>query len=177
MGWWIENTVAFSEHVALLTALSLLWNALSHLWSILVFLWWCFYCGYSASVNISSSFNSSLAKKKKITLGLLVSSAAAAKSFQSYPTLCDPIDGSPSGSSIPGILQARTLEWVSISFSNARKWKVKVKSLSRVWLDCSLPGSSVHGIFQARVLEWGAISFSIISMISLISFNYFKKSL
>ena len=134
MGWWIENTVAFSEHVALLTALSLLWNALSHLWSILVFLWWCFYCGYSASVNISSSFNSSLAKKKKITLGLLVSSAAAAKSFQSYPTLCDPIDGSPSGSSIPGILQARTLEWVAISFSNARKWKVKGKSLSHVWL-------------------------------------------
>ena len=57
-----------------------------------------------------------------------------AKSLQSYPTLCDPIDGSPPGSSIPGILQARTLEWVAISFSNAWKWKVKVKSLSRVWL-------------------------------------------
>ena len=60
--------------------------------------------------------------------------AAAAKSLQSCPTLCDPIDGSPSGSPIPGILQARTLEWVAISFSNAWKWKVKVKSLSRVWL-------------------------------------------
>ena len=57
-----------------------------------------------------------------------------AKSLQSYPTLCDPIDGSPPGSSVPGILQARTLEWVAISFSNASKWKVKVKSLSRVRL-------------------------------------------
>ena len=57
-----------------------------------------------------------------------------AKSLQSCPTLCDPIDGSPPGSPVPGILQARTLEWVAISFSNARKWKVKVKSLSCVRL-------------------------------------------
>ena len=56
----------------------------------------------------------------------------AAKSLQSCPTLCDPIDGSPPGSPVPGILQARTLEWVDISFSDAWKWKVKVKSLSRV---------------------------------------------
>ena len=60
--------------------------------------------------------------------------AAAAKSLQSCPTLCDPIDGSPPGSPVPGILQARTPEWVAISFSNAWKWKVKVKSLSRVRL-------------------------------------------
>ena len=60
--------------------------------------------------------------------------AAAAKSLQSCPTLCDPIDGSPPGSTIPGILQARTPEWVAISFSNAWKWKVKVKLLSRVQL-------------------------------------------
>ena len=60
--------------------------------------------------------------------------AAAAKSLQSYPTLCDPIDGSPSGSPVPGILWARTLEWVAISFSKAWKWKVKGKSLSRVRL-------------------------------------------
>ena len=58
----------------------------------------------------------------------------AAKSLQSCPTLCNPIDGSPPGSAVPGILQARTLEWVAISFSSAWKWKVKVKSLSRVWL-------------------------------------------
>ena len=56
--------------------------------------------------------------------------AAAAKSLQSCLTLCDPIDGSPPGSAVPGILQARTLEWVAISFSNAWKWKVKRKSLS-----------------------------------------------
>ena len=60
--------------------------------------------------------------------------AAAAKSLQSCPTLCDLIDGSPPGSPVPGILQARTLEWIAISFSNAWKWKVKVKSLSRVQL-------------------------------------------
>ena len=60
--------------------------------------------------------------------------AAAAKLLQSCPTLCDPIEGSPPGSSIPGILQARTLEWVAISFPNAWKWKVKWKSLSRVRL-------------------------------------------
>ena len=75
--------------------------------------------------------------------------AAAAKSLQSCPTPWDTIDGSPPGSPIPGILQERTLEWVAISFSNAWKWKVKVKLLSRVWLrdpmDYSLPGSSTHG--------------------------------
>ena len=58
------------------------------------------------------------------------SAAAAAKSLQSCPTLWDPTDGSPPGSPVPGILQARTLEWVAIAFSNAWKWKVKVKSLS-----------------------------------------------
>ena len=60
--------------------------------------------------------------------------AAPAKSFQSSLTLCDPIDSSPPGSPIPGFLQARTLEWIAISFSNARNWKVKVNSLSRVQL-------------------------------------------
>ena len=63
-----------------------------------------------------------------------VGTPAAAKSLQSCPTLCDPMDCSPPGFSIHGILQARTLKWVAISFSNAWKWKVKVKSLSRVWL-------------------------------------------
>ena len=91
--------------------------------------------------------------------------ATAAMSLQSCPTLCDPIDGNPPGSPDPGILQARTLEWVAISFSNAEK----VKSESEVAqscptpsdpMDCRLPGSSVHGTFQARVLEWGAIAFS-----------------
>ena len=60
--------------------------------------------------------------------------AAAARSLQSCPTLCNPIDCSPPGSPVPGILQARTLEWLAIAFSNAWKWEVKVKSLSRVRL-------------------------------------------
>ena len=65
---------------------------------------------------------------------VVAAAAAAAKSHQSCPTLCDAIDGSPPGSPIRGILQARTLEWVAISFSNAWKWKVKVKLLSHVRL-------------------------------------------
>ena len=65
---------------------------------------------------------------------IIVAAAAAAKWLQSCPTLCDPIDGSPPGFPVPGILQARTLEWVAISFSNASKWKVKVKSFSCVQL-------------------------------------------
>ena len=64
----------------------------------------------------------------------VAAAAAAAKLLQSCPTLCDPIEGSPPGSPVSGILQARTLEWVAISFSNAWKWKVKLKLLSRVWL-------------------------------------------
>ena len=70
-------------------------------------------------------------------------SNAAAASLQSWPTLCDPIDSSPPGSPVPGILQARTLEWVAISFSNSWKWKVKVKSLSCVRL-LGTPWTAAH---------------------------------
>ena len=99
----------------------------------------------------------------------MTSAAAVAKSLPLYPTLCNPIDGSPPGSPVPGILQARTLEWVATSLLQC----MKVKSESEVAqscptlrdpMDCSLPGSSVHGIFQARVLEWGAIAFSRVIM-------------
>ena len=112
---------------------------------------------------------------KVITMAL---SAAAAKSLQSCPTLCNPIDGSPPASLMPGILQARTLEWVAISFSN----RMKVKSESEVAqscrtlsdpMDCSLPCSSIHGIFQARVLEWHAIAFSGIYRSSAHTYMYF----
>ena len=75
---------------------------------------------------------------KWYSFDLLITAAAAAKLLQSCLTLCDPIDGSPPDSPIPGILQARTLEWIAISFSNAWKWKVKVKLLSRVWLLATL---------------------------------------
>ena len=100
-----------------------------------------------------------------MNITFFIQKAAAAESIQSCPTLHNPIDGSPPGFPVPGILQARTLEWVAISFSNAWKGKVKVKSLSCVQLsdhmDCSLPGSSVLKIYQAKVLEWVAIAFSI----------------
>ena len=80
----------------------------------------------------------------------LWAAAAAAKSLQSCLTLCDPIDGSPPGSAVPGILQPRTLEWVAISFSNAWKWKVKVS--------CSVMSNSSqpHGLQPTRLLRpWG----------------------
>ena len=72
-----------------------------------------------------------------------LSAAAAAKSLQSCPTLCNPIDGNPPGPPVPGILQARTLEWVAFSFSNAWKWKVKVKPLSPVRLFAT-PGTAAY---------------------------------
>ena len=87
--------------------------------------------------------------------------AAAAKSLQLCPTPCDPIDGSPSGFPVPGILQARTLDWVLQC--------MKMKSESEVAqscptlsdpMDCTLPSSSAHGIFQARILEWVVIVLS-----------------
>ena len=100
-----------------------------------------------------------------------MSAAAAAKSLRLCPTLCDPIDGSPPGFPVPGILQASP----SLGFTNTGVGchfllpGMKVKSESEVAqscptlcdpMDCSLPGSSIHGIFQARVVEWGAIAFS-----------------
>ena len=89
------------------------------------------YCLYSARLyGLRLHWNSQVALVVKNMPAN--AAAAAAKSLQSYPTLCDPIDGSPPGSTVPGILQARTLEWVAVSFSNAWRWKVKVKSLSRV---------------------------------------------
>ena len=78
--------------------------------------------------------------------------AAAAKLLQSCPTLCNPIDGSPLGSPIPGILQARTLEWVAISFSNAWKWIVKVNSLSGVWL-LATPWTAAYHKFNAMPIK------------------------
>ena len=86
--------------------------------------------------------------------------AAAAKSLQLCPSLCDPIDGSPPGSPVPGILQARTLEWVAFP-SPMRDSEIAQSCLTiSDPVDCSLPGSSVHGIFQARVLELGGASWA-----------------
>ena len=81
--------------------------------------------------------------------------ATAAKSLQPCPTLCDPIDSSPPGSSLPGILQARILEWVAISFSNSCMHAKLLQSCPTLCgpMDSSPPGSPVHGILQARIQE------------------------
>ena len=84
-------------------------------------------------INSTSAWYNVLVIPSKLS-AYLHHAAAAAKSLQSCPTLCDPRDSSPRGSPVPGILQARTLEWGAIAFYNAWKWKVKVKSLSRVQL-------------------------------------------
>ena len=110
-----------------------------------------------------------------MVLNFCSAAAAAAKLLQLCPILCDPIDGSPPGSPVPGILQARTLEWAVISFSSAWKWKVKGKSLSHAAAaakslqscptlcdptDGSPPSSPISGILQTRTLEWVVIAFS-----------------
>ena len=97
---------------------------------------------------------------------IYTAAAAAAKSLQSCLTLCDPIDSSPPGSPIPGILQARTLEWVAISYSNGSSAAAAAAKLLQSCptlcdpIDGSPPGSPVPGIVQARILEWVAISCS-----------------
>ena len=106
---------------------------------------------------------------------------AAAKSLQSCPTLCDIIDGCPPGSPVPGILQARTVEWVAISFSNAWRWKEKVKSLSRVWL-LATPWTAAHqaplSMGSSRQEYWSGVplpslSFGIMSSIFSQSISHF----
>ena len=94
------------------------------------------YCFYKVYIlwplfRLRCSKNSILKKSDQNLKWYIVT--ATAKSLQSCPTLCNPIDSSPPGSPVPGFLQARTLEWFAISFSSAGKWKVKVKSLSRAW--------------------------------------------
>ena len=101
---------------------------------------------FSRNKRILKNFSLDYREKIKLSLSnscLSIIPAAAAKSLQSCPTLCNPIEGIPAGSPIPGILQARTLEWVAISFSNEWKWKVKVKSLSRVRL-LATPWTAAH---------------------------------
>ena len=100
------------------------------------------------------------------TMCLKLNAAAAAKSHQSCPTLCDPIDGSPPGSPVPGTLQARTLEGVAISFYNA--WKKSESEVAQSCptlsdaMDCSLPASSVHGILQASLIVFHKWSFRLL---------------
>ena len=118
-----RSWIIFPTFLSLVIA-ALRFDGIWSLWSFLYATESCLYRvarSLEATLELPSFFRSSAA-------------AAAAKSLQSCPTLWDPIDGSPPGSPVPGILQARTLEWVAISFSNAWKWKLKVKSLSCVQL-------------------------------------------
>ena len=97
------------------------------------------------------------AKHPSVRMKKAAAAAAAAKSLQSCPTLCDPRDGSPPGSLVPGILQARTLEWVAISFPNAWNWKVRVKSCPTLSnrMDCSLQAPPSVGF--ARREHWSGV--------------------
>ena len=120
-GRWILNHRTFREvPLSFFFIIKMLW------WKSL-YIYLCLYFGlFSYSFFLISKLND--------TTRAFMTVPATAKSLQSCPTLCDPIDSSPPGSPVPGILQARALEWVAISFSNAWKWKMKVKSLSRVQL-------------------------------------------
>ena len=106
-------------------------------------------------------------------------SAAAAKSLQSCPTLCDPIDGSLPGSPIPGILQARTLEWVAISFSSAWKRKVKVKSLSHVRL-VAIPWAAAYQVPLSmgfsRQEYWSGLPLPSLNMLSKLVITFLPRS-
>ena len=101
-----------------------------------------FFCAQPFFIVQLSHLYVTTGKKVTLTIWTFVA-ASTAKSLQSCPTLGDPIDRSPPGSPVPGILQARTLEWVAISFSNAWKWKVKMKSLSHVQL-FTTPWTAAH---------------------------------
>ena len=117
-------------------------------WISSVFIWF-YFLNLFTSKMLCASFPSVLVTNRDLLYSpgssakCSAAAAAAANSLQSCPTLWDPIDGSPPGSPIPGILQARTLEWIAISLSNAWKWKVKVKSLSHAWL-LATPWTAAH---------------------------------
>ena len=126
--------------------------------------------------NIMSSANRALLLPLWFTYHFFVlpAAAAAANSLQSCPTLCNPKDGSPPGSPVTGILQARTLEWVAISFSNTWNWKVKVKSLSRVRL-VATPWSAAHqaplSMGFSRQEYWSGVPLPSRSLCCLIASN------
>ena len=104
--------------------------------------------------------------------------SAAAKSLQPCPTLCDPRDDSPPGSPVPGILQARTLEWVAMSFSNAWKWKVKMKSLSRVQLlatSWTTAHQALPSMGYSRQEHWSGLPLPS-NMLSRFVINFLKRS-
>ena len=132
---------------------------------------------YKSCIVYGLTFKSLIHFESILMYGVKKCSAAAAKLLQSCPTLCDPIDGSPPGSPVPGILQARTLEWVAISFSSAWKWKVKVKLLSCVWL-LATPWAAAHqappSMGFSRQKCWSGVPLPSPSV--LVSFFYMELS-
>ena len=100
----------------------------------LIFIYRCWTSLFGKDFNLRTKSRKDACEITEVCFAYPAAAAAAAKSLQSCLTLCDPIDGSPPCSPVPGILQARTLEWVAIAFSSAWKWKVKVKLLSHVRL-------------------------------------------
>ena len=111
---------------SILTTVAVQWVSISDMANLFVLFFNSLFLQYAFLITIPEFTNKNV--------GFNHSRLPIAKLLQSCPTLCDPIDRSPPGSPVPGILQARTLEWVAISFSNAGKWKVKVKLLSRIGL-------------------------------------------
>ena len=113
------------------------------IFSLTEYIWWRILSYITAKYTHTHTYTHAHLYLQKIILIKNLWVCFMSELLQSCPTLHDPIDGSPPGSPIPGILQARTLEWVAISFSSACKWKVKVKSLSRVWL-LATPWTAAH---------------------------------
>ena len=131
LGWWLLEVAHLSQATFLLDQ-GLVWS------------FWEEICLAIYPSHVCKTDATWLATETAVCcLPKMESQSAAAKSLQSCLTLCDPIDGSPPGSPVPVILQARTLEWAAISFSSAWKWKAKVKSLSRVRL-LATPWTAAH---------------------------------
>ena len=136
-------------------------------------------CNHSKSVsstgNVGQVLDSSLAVGQQY---IKTVAAASAKLLQSCLTLCDPIDGSPPGSPVPGILQSRTLEWVAISFSSVWKWKVKVKSLSRVRL-LATPWTAAYqaplSVRFSRQESWSGVPLPSPMQVYTISITHYTK--
>ena len=101
-----------------------------------------------------------------------ITAAAAAKSLQSCPTLCDPIDGSPPGFPVPGILQARALEWVAISFSNVWKWKVKVKSAPTNFIILG----AIYSFFNKKSFYETVNNVTLFGITYFLKYNYFPNA-
>ena len=129
---------------------------------------------FAKKIIFSSNTGNTLKLINHFVNSYMSAAAAAAKSLQLCPTLYDPIDGSPPGSPVPGILQARTLERVAIYFSNAWKWKVKGKSLSRVWLLATPQTAAYQVLYVFKSLSWLPLGLAHYHYIRSLAFTDFE---